>query len=404
MIDFAGTEELPATDVPVGHGPMSVPKERPLVLLALAALVLLAIALRLFPVIFVPSVNWPDEIFQATEPAHRLVYGYGIVPWEFQLGMRSWLLPGVIAGLMELALIAGDGPNYYLPLIATAFALLASAPVVCCFLWVRCWYGLIGAFASAAAAAIAPELIYFGARALTEVAAAHLLVIGCYLLEPGYAVNSRRRLFAAGALFGLVCFLRIHLAPAVAVIVIWSVWRRWRAQFPALLAGGLLVLALGAVLDWATLGYPLASIWRNVVYNLFYGVNTKFGTAPWDHYLLGGVGIWGAGILFLLFLAVLGARRLPALLIAAIAIVAAHSCIAHKEYRFIYPATVLLTVLAGIGVAQLADWGARRLGSRGVRSGTAITVSAVFVVGYWGSTAFNVWRGEEVRAPASPRQ
>ena len=71
-------------------------KERHWVLAALLGLVLLSIGLRLVPVLFVPSLNWDDEIFQATEPAHRLVFGYGIVPWEFQLGMRSWILPGTM--------------------------------------------------------------------------------------------------------------------------------------------------------------------------------------------------------------------------------------------------------------------------------------------------------------------
>jgi hypothetical protein len=75
---------------------------------ALAGLAVLAIILRLVPVIFVPSQAWPDEIFQATEQAHRLVYGTGLVPWEFQLGIRSWLLPGIIAGLMKAARLAGD--------------------------------------------------------------------------------------------------------------------------------------------------------------------------------------------------------------------------------------------------------------------------------------------------------
>src|ERR1700739_4684163 len=87
----------------------------------LAILVVLAIALRLVPILVQPSAVWPDEIFQATEPAHRLVYGSGLVAWEFQFGVRSWLLPGVIAALMELARLAGDGPDYYLPLVTVAF-------------------------------------------------------------------------------------------------------------------------------------------------------------------------------------------------------------------------------------------------------------------------------------------
>ena len=52
----------------------------------LAFLVLAAIALRLIPIVFVPSMVWGDEIFQSSEQAHRLVFGYGLVPWEFQLG------------------------------------------------------------------------------------------------------------------------------------------------------------------------------------------------------------------------------------------------------------------------------------------------------------------------------
>jgi GPI mannosyltransferase 3 len=110
--------------------------------------VALAVFLRLQPILIEPSAVWPDEIFQASEPAHRLVFGSGLVPWEFQLGVRSWLLPGVIAGLMELSRIAGDGPDFYLPLIAIAFAMLATAPVVCCFLWCRRLFGVPAALCS----------------------------------------------------------------------------------------------------------------------------------------------------------------------------------------------------------------------------------------------------------------
>jgi peptidoglycan/LPS O-acetylase OafA/YrhL len=97
--------------------------------------VVLAIVLRVAPVLLVPSLNWADEIFQATEQAHRLAYGTGLVLWEFQLGARSWLLPGSIAGLMSLARVVGDGPDYYLPMIASALATLGAVPAVGCFLW-----------------------------------------------------------------------------------------------------------------------------------------------------------------------------------------------------------------------------------------------------------------------------
>ena len=384
---------LPKTQPTADSNLALLAKERPWVLAALLGIALLSVGLRLMPVLFLPGLNWDDEIFQATEPAHRLVFGYGIVAWEFQLGMRSWILPGTIAGLMQLSRLIGDGPAYYLPLIATALALLASAPVLCCFLWARRWYGPVPSLAGGIVVAVAPELVYFGGRALTEVVAAHILIIGCWLLDPGYATASRRRLFAAGLLFGLVCLLRIQLAPAVAIIMLWPLWREWRIKLAAVLAGALVAIAAGAMLDWATLGYPLASLGRSLLYNLVYGVGSEFGTWPWAYYLFLEAIIWPPALVLAL-LAVFGARRLPALLIAAVVIVAIHSAIPHKEYRFIYPAAVLLTVLAGIGAAQLVEWGARAFAGRGVRAGIAIAASTAVVLAYWGLTALQVWTSD----------
>ncbi len=404
MVDLTGIERA-SSRFPTGgarSAPVPVPvplrSEHRLAPAGLAVLMLAAIGLRLVPVIFVPSINWWDEIFQATEQAHRLVYGYGLVPWEFQLGARSWLLPGVVAGLIELTRAIGEGPDYYLPAIATSFAALAAVPVFCCFQWCRRRFGLAGAFVGAGLVAAAPELVYFGARVLSEVIAAHLLVIAFYLLDPGYTVTSRRRIMAAGALFGLICLLRVQLAPAVAVVVLWSVWGGWRTR-PALLtrllplvAGGSAALALGGVLDWLTLGYPFASVWRYVLYNLFYGVSSGFGTEPWNYYLLGELGLWGGGAAFLVLVVGLGAWRMPALLVAAATIIAVHSGIGHKEYRFIYPAMLLAMVLAGIGLAQLAYWGEEVLRRRGIVRGAA-AACAVLVSGYWGIVAYNVWTG-----------
>ena len=390
MVDFSSPPQLARS----GSVPNCWPTARLLALTGLIVLVTVAIGLRLVPIIVEPSLNWGDEIFQTLEPAHRLVYGYGLVTWEFQLGMRSWLLPGFVAALMEAARLISDGPDIYLPAIAAVFALLASAPVICCFLWARRWYGLPAAFAGAALVGMAPELVYFGARALSETIAAHLLVIAFFLLQTGEGSWARRRLFAAGALLGFACLLRIHMAPAVLVLALWASPASWRSRLPALIAGGLLAGAFGAALDWVSLGYPLASLWRNLLFNIFDGVSADFGTEPWNYYLLGEFGLWGTGGLFVLIAAVLGARRLPALLAAALVIVAVHSGFAHKEYRFIYPAVVFITVLAGLGLAQLTQWAVEWLARQGIESRLTASLCALLLFAYSGSLMFKAWTSQ----------
>jgi hypothetical protein len=364
----------------------------------LGALLLIAAALRLTSLLAVPSINWGDEIFQATEQAHRLVYGTGLVPWEFQLGIRSWILPGIIAGLMEAARLLGDGPDYYVPVIGAAFAVLAVAPVACCYGWCRRSFGVSVAAIGALFVVIAPELVYFGARTLMDVVAGHLLVIAVYVVDPGRPIESRRRAFIGGLLLGLLFLLRVQLAPMLGLLGLWLLWRFPRARLGALIAGAALAALIVAVIDMATLGSPLASVWRYVFYNVFDGVSSTFGTEPWNFYLLGELELWRGTLGAMLALTLLGAWRYPRLLVYALVIVATHSLIAHKEYRFIYPAIVLTSILAGIGVAQLSVWASDWLRNKGVVPILSAVLPALAILAYGGVLVFEIWSGPTMTA------
>ncbi len=337
----------------------------------LGGLIALAIAVRLVPILVSPSVVWGDEIFQTTEQAHRLVYGTGLVPWEFALGIRSWLMPGAIAALMEVARLIGDGPDYYLPVIAVAFAAIAALPVFCVFRWCERAFGLSGAILGGLIVAIDPELVYFGARTLAEVVAGHLLIVAIYLLElePSSEPAARRRCAAAGALLGLILALRLQLAPALGLVALWTTWRSPRERFWPLVGGAVLVLCFSGMLDAVTLGYPFASLWRYLDINLFADVSSLFGVLPWNYYLSYELSVWQGAVFPLAALVLIGALRRPLLLATAAVIVASHSAIAHKEIRFIYPAMVLLGALAAIGFAQVGRMGQGALSRRRCRRG-----------------------------------
>lgn len=86
----------------------------------------LAILPRVLAVLLWPTMAHTDEIFQSVERAHWLVFGYGVVPWEFEHGARSWLLTYVCAGLIRFSLLFGESPALYMAVIGVAFSLLSG--------------------------------------------------------------------------------------------------------------------------------------------------------------------------------------------------------------------------------------------------------------------------------------
>jgi hypothetical protein len=323
----------------------------------LVALLLLAFVLRLAAGFLMPNIHWADEIFQVTEPAHRLVFGSGLVTWEWVVGIRSWLLPGVMAGLMWLGSLMGDAPWLINLPIALFLAACACVPVACAYGWGRRAYGRAGAIAAAGVCAVWVDLVSMAPHPLNEVIAANCLLAGLYLGYPDGedAQPSPRRLFWAGALLGLAFALRFHLGPALAVAALGIAgvrqgWRPWRA----LLAGAAVPVLGLALLDWVTLGLPLQSVWFNAYLNVIAGVSDQAGTSPFAALLVMPLQVWGpAGFLLVMTGVALGMRRLPLLLLVALTVFVTHSLIPHKEYRFIYPAMPLLAVLAGMGTGRL---------------------------------------------------
>jgi GPI mannosyltransferase 3 len=70
-------------------------------------LMIIGFLLRIF-IIFVSEANFDsDEIFQYLEQAHRLTFGYGIIPWEYAHGIRNWFLPCLIALVLSACRLFG---------------------------------------------------------------------------------------------------------------------------------------------------------------------------------------------------------------------------------------------------------------------------------------------------------
>jgi hypothetical protein len=318
---------------------------------ALLAILAAAFALRVLLALLLPNIHHSDEVFQYLEQGHRLAFGYGVVPWEYRDGTRSWLLPGFLGGLMWLTAALGGGAAAYLAVIAAVLSAISLSIVAVAWLWARRLAGPVAALYAAAITATWFELVYFGAKPLTEALAASALFAGAFLLSPA-ARPHRSALVAAGVLLGLAGALRVHLAPAILVIALAGCFRRPGKDWLACGIGGLLVAAASGVLDWATWGYPFASYWANVEVNLLHDKASQYGISVWYAYIALYVVTWSGFLVPLVLLALAGARRAPMLLVVPLVIVASHSAIAHKEYRFVLPALPFVLLAAAIGTAD----------------------------------------------------
>ena len=128
-----------------------------------------------------------------------------------------------------------------------------------------------------------------------------------------------------------------------------------------MLAGASLPLLLLGVTDALAWGRPFGSILANLQANVVEGRSLLYGTSPAHWYGLQFLERWGAAAGVIAALSVWGARRDPLPVLIALVVVLTHSAIAHKEYRFIYPAIPLAMFSAAVGSAELCQWLAARL-------------------------------------------
>jgi hypothetical protein len=239
---------------------------------------------------------------------------------------------------------------------------------------------------AASVPAVWVDLVYMSCHSLAEVAAANCLPAALYLgLRRGGEPVSRRLLWAAGALLGLTFAFRFHLAPALALAAFGMAgWRGGWAPWRALAAGACVPVLMLGVLDWATLGVPFQSIAYNLWFNLVESSDYA-GRAPASTLIVLPLYLWGAGFAAMLFTAILGARRLPVVGGVVVVIFAIYSTVAHKEYRFIYPALVLIAILAGVGSAELLRrW---RESGRPILAAPGLAAALVVLIWFGVSTA-----------------
>src|SRR5579862_8021628 len=219
----------------------------------LLACLIVGFMIREIVALYYPSLEWGDEIFNSLEPAHRLAYGYGIVVWEWREGVRSWVFPAFLAGVMRITDRLGLGSAGYLRSIATILSLLSLTTVWFAYAWAKRASGTTAAALAAATCALWYDLIYFAPKAFNEVIATTFLLPGLYLVVYPNNERQQRSLFMAGFLLGMAAAVRMELAPTVMFMAVYGCRRYWKTGAAVMLTGiAFPVLVFGAVdaLTW----------------------------------------------------------------------------------------------------------------------------------------------------------
>jgi GPI mannosyltransferase 3 len=305
------------------------------------------------------GIYWPDEIYQSIEPAHRLVFGHGLIAWEFLEGARNWALPGLVAVVLKLlSWFNLTTPQVYLPVIKGLFAVLSTVTGWGVFrlsrqLGAREWPATV----AATVWLFASPFIYFAPRAMSENASAAPLVFAfAWLLKPD---ASKRQLILSGSLLGLATLLRLQNGFfAAGALLILIAHRRWRAVPVVALTLSAWALAYGA-LDAATwnsapqvrFGGWFHSAFVYLRFNVIENKASQFGTAEFGYYgsRLAHLLPLGLGPLVLL-----GTSKNRAFGAVCIGFFVLLSSVPHKELRFVLPVMPLLLGLALAGFSVVA--------------------------------------------------
>ena len=306
----------------------------------------------------------PDEIMQYLEQAHRLVFGNGILHWEQFYGARSWLVPGLIAGILAAFDLLGFGqPAWYVGGVKLVFCALSLAIPAGMYFFARRHFGETAARIALLAGAFWYELVGFAHKPMTEFVATGLLAVLLVLCARPAPVRPGIVWWAA-FLSVLAAAVRMQYAPlAIALLFLLFLraggtpgpgaawWRGGRAQLA--FAALLFVLAVGAF-DAATWD---AELFRSYLANLRFNLaleEARAGTSPAWQYLWWSL-LTAAGLSALcLALSLRELRRYGFILALIVLVLIVHSAESHKEYRFVFVLIPLWLLIGSDIAARLA--------------------------------------------------
>ncbi|KAL4067708.1 glycosyltransferase family 22 protein [Scleroderma citrinum] len=334
-------------------------------------MIALSICIRLLIALFTQGFFQPDEYFQALEPAHRFVFGYGHLTWEWisPQPLRTMLYPAInIPVYWVLKMLGLD--SKYPETVVIAPRLIHGLLAALTDIWV---YKLSSKVLNDAYA----QSTYF----LSLTSFFHVLSLSRSLsnsLETSLttvALNYFPWEVVTSASASLISYRRCVIFAALACAVRPTNAIIWLYMFAILLLRlrktpglvvsflrdattiGFTVLALIFALDTAFYGQPTLTLWNFLRVNAS-SVSSFYGSSPWHYYFSQALPVLCTTSLpFVLhgcyLLAKHGEVKLKILAGCVGWTIAIYSLLGHKEWRFLHPVLPMLHILGARSLLEL---------------------------------------------------
>ena len=322
---------------------------------------LIIFALSLFVRIYASATSiaqiYPDEIFQTLEPAHKLAFGKGITFWEFNVGARSWFLPGILAGVYKtLDFFGVKDPlaiNIGIKIFLSIFSSLSVS--VLYLLFRRRSFAKKDAFLFTLPVAASYLMSYISARTLSESASLPFMVFAVYFAS-NYLENERIRdlLFAALAagIAYMVRFQTCIFSFGLALALFLTSKKRFQASL--IFGFGFLgMMLVQGILDIFTWDSFFKSLLTYLDYNILRGVANNHGVMPWHFYLADIAGtmhpLTCVSAVLMMTAGIAGFRKNRQLILFFFPFLfffAVHCAISHKEPRFVFACFFVIFALS----------------------------------------------------------
>ncbi|KAF9957498.1 hypothetical protein BGZ72_001780 [Mortierella alpina] len=351
------------------------------------------VAFRAINALLVRTYFSPDEYWQALEVAHKTVFGYGYLTWEWHVALRSILHPALFAALYRILSTLGlDDSRLFLyapRLLQSVFAAAADLYAYrfayrlyenqiianwTLFLSVISWWNFFCStrtLANSMEAALTIIALYYWPftttpPSTTATASPSSREAGMQDQRPVFEKHAPGCIRTSLAIASLTCIFR----PTAAILwlflgasLLLGYLRKgdmasfFTTALTAVIIGGTAIVG-SAVLD-STLFYS-EWVWTPINFirvNILEGISLFYGSSPWHWYLSQGLPILFGIYLPLILLGTwrswntpttgLNAHLKHQVLYLSLWMLIVYSSLQHKEWRFLYPMLYPLLPYAG---------------------------------------------------------